>query len=82
MLLNSINHWWKEAVKLFAKEVKANILSKSNILIHLVHPSVCDTTFCCKSIFYVLTLWQNRLLKEESNWLRMDNSADSKEKKD
>jgi hypothetical protein len=28
---------------------------QSNILIHLVCPSVCDTTFCCKSIFYVST---------------------------
>ncbi len=26
-----------------------------NILIHLICPSVCDTTFCYKSIFYVST---------------------------
>jgi hypothetical protein len=33
--------------------VCVHISFQSNILIHLVCPSICDTTFCCKSIFYV-----------------------------
>jgi hypothetical protein len=38
---------------IFVKRCDPFPIMKSNIIIHLVYPSVCDTTFCCKSIFYV-----------------------------
>jgi hypothetical protein len=39
--------------------------------------SVYDTTFCCKNIFYVLTLWQNRPLI----WVTSPDVTDSREKR-